>query len=164
MEPKESANFYAKHIDEANIYLPYIKDSDTVLDLGTGTGFPGIPLAVMKKEANFILVDRKKVHSDFLKEVKKVLELDNVSILNCRGEELKSYINEKVDIVCARAVSRVKNILSWAMPILKKEGIVLLGKGFNIEKEVKDSSDLPFELIESVNTNFGFLLVYKKLI
>lgn len=164
MEPKESANFYFKHIDEARIYLPFIKDCDTVLDIGTGAGFPGIPLSIMKEGANFILADRRKIHTAFLKSVKDSLNLHNVTVLNARADEISEKISNNVDIVCARAVSRIRNILTWSEPILKRYGLVLLGKGNEIENEIESAKALPYELIEKCRTDFGFLVVYRKLV
>lgn len=163
MEPKDSVNFYAKHIDEARIYLPYIKDGDAVLDLGTGAGFPGIPLSIMKEEANFILVDRRKIHTDFLENIRSSLNLKNVTIINARADEIPKRINSGVNIVCARAVSRIRNILIWSYPVLLKKGLVLLGKGDNIENEMESAKSLPYELIEKKQTDFGFLVVYRKI-
>ena len=73
MSPREKDLLYKKHIREANIYLNFIKDGFYVLDIGSGTGFPGIPLSILKPEAEFILVDRKKIHISFINEVIKAL-------------------------------------------------------------------------------------------
>ncbi len=163
MEKPDSPKFMEKQIFEAQFYLPYIKDGAAVLDIGSGGGFPGIPLAVMKENAKFILVDRKKRHIDFLRTVVEELGIRNVALLQCEAENLPRRLKDiKVDVVCARAVSRIKNILTWANPVLRCDGKVVLGKGKEIEKEIKDASELPFILQEIKNTPFGHIVVYAK--
>ncbi len=163
MEKPESDKFLEKQIFEADLYLSYIRSGDVVLDIGSGGGFPGIPLAIMKENAKFVLVDRKKRHTDFLKSVAYKLNLKNVVVVQSEAEKLvKALKGEKVDVVCARAVSRIKNILIWAYPVLKCGGKVVLGKGKNIETEIKDAASLDFSLIEKVKTNFGYIVVYRK--
>ena len=163
MEKPDSPKFMEKQIFEAQFYFPYIRDGAAVLDIGSGGGFPGIPLAVMKENAKFILVDRKKRHIDFLRTVVEELGIRNVALLQCEAENLPRRLKDiKVDVVCARAVSRVKNILTWANPVLRCDGKVVLGKGKEIEKEIKDASELPFILQEIKNTPFGHIVVYAK--
>ncbi len=163
MEKPDSPKFMEKQIFEVRFYLPYINKGDIVLDLGSGGGFPGIPLAVMREDARFILVDRKKRHIDFLKTVVEKLEIRNVFLLQTEAENLSRNLKDiKVDVVCARAVSRIKNILSWAEPVLKCGGKVVLGKGNDIEKEIDDAKNLPFSLVDIKSTSFGNIVVYVK--
>ena len=83
MSPKEDTNLlYYKHIEEAKLYLPYIKCNDIVLDLGSGAGFPGIPLAIFKPCVKFYLLDKREIHTNLLSEVKLALGLQNVEVVN----------------------------------------------------------------------------------
>lgn len=162
MSPKENIELlYKKHIEEAKLYLPYIKTSKTVLDLGSGAGFPGIPLAVILRETHFYLLDKKKVHCDFLNNVKHTLNLSNVSIVNMEASLLRRT-NLIFDAVVARAVNRIDVILSWIGKNLKENGTVLLGKKKEIKQELNSISK-PFYLKELVQTSFGYLVVIKKL-
>jgi 16S rRNA (guanine527-N7)-methyltransferase len=161
MSPLEKNALMHKHIEEAKIYAPYIKNGDKVLDIGTGCGFPGIPLAIMKPDALFYLVDRKKIHTDFLYRVKKDLNLENVYIFNLEANNL-AKINEEFDVVCARAVNRMNIVLTWSKPVIKENGLVLLGKKRDIEKEIEDCHNMPFGIVEIVKQPFGSLVILKK--
>ncbi|MFU2158041.1 MULTISPECIES: 16S rRNA (guanine(527)-N(7))-methyltransferase RsmG [Caldisericum] len=162
MSPKEDLNIlYKKHIEEAKLYLPYVDNNLKVLDLGSGAGFPGIPLAIMKPQAQFYLIDKRKTHTDFLEFVAKTLNLQNVSVINLDATLLKR--NKIIfDVVVARAVNRIDTILSWIKENLRSEGVVVLGKKKDVEEELKYIS-YPFYLKELKETSFGYLVVIKKL-
>jgi 16S rRNA G527 N7-methylase RsmG len=67
----------------------------------------------------------------------------------------------KVDAVIARAVSRIYDILSWSIPVLRKNGFVILGKKSEIEREATLAEQLPFRLIKTIEQSFGLLVVYQ---
>ncbi|MGC8757111.1 MAG: 16S rRNA (guanine(527)-N(7))-methyltransferase RsmG [Caldisericaceae bacterium] len=161
MSPLEKHALMSKHIKEAKIYLPYVKSGDKVLDIGTGVGFPGIPLSIMMPSASFYLVDRKKTHIDFLSQVKTYLDLENVKLFNIDANDLKK-LNEHFDVVCARAVNRIRTVLSWSLPVTKETSLVVLGKKTEISQEIEDAKNLPFEILEIVPEDFGQLVVYKR--
>jgi len=129
MSPKEdSLKLYKKHIEEANLYLPYIKSGDVVLDLGSGAGFPGIPLAIAVKDAHFYLLDRKAIHTNFLNKVKEELNLENVTVVQMEGELISKKLGVLFDVVTARAFNRIDIVLSMVERNLKQNGIIVLGK------------------------------------
>jgi len=162
MSPREKDLLYKKHIREANIYLNFIKDGFYVLDIGSGTGFPGIPLSILKPEAEFILVDRKKIHISFINEVIKALELKNAKAINMRAEHLYK-LSMKFDIVCAIALSRTNNILKWCLPVIKDNSLVIMGKGRDVDEEILDCVDLPYTLVEKRKQIFGSLIIFRKI-
>ncbi len=163
MEKPDSPEFFNKQVLEASLYLPFIHSGDTVIDIGSGAGFPGVPLAIMKQDVHFILTDRKRRYFEFLKHTKETLGLNNVSVVLSEAEKLRKALKERdADVICARAVSRIKNILLWAEPVLKDNGLVVLGKGRHIEKEISDASEMPYSLVKTIETNFGHIVVYKK--
>lgn len=151
MSPREKDLLYKKHIREANIYFNFINDGFYVLDIGSGTGFPGIPLSILKPKVEFILVDRKKIHISFINEVIKALELKNAKAINIRAEHLYK-LSMKFDIICARAVSRANYILKWCLPVIKDNGLVIMGKGRDVDEEILDCADLPYTLVEKRGT------------
>ena len=117
------------------------KPGTSVLDVGTGGGFPGIPLAILFPEVRFYLVDSIGKKITVVNEVVKGVGLTNVTAEKNRAEEL----NMKVDFVVSRAVAPVKDIVQWTSRLIKKggnndlqNGWILL-KGGDLEQEIKES-------------------------
>lgn len=159
----ERDKIYRKYIEESFYYHEFIENEDTVLDLGSGAGFPGIPLAIAFPNSYFYLVDRKENVCNFLKSVKENLNLENVFILNIRAEELKKR-KLKFNKVVARAFNRVNFILNLVNDLLIENGFVILGKGKNINNEINPLVNENFILIEKRKTHFGYIVAFKKII
>ena len=144
-----------KHIVESLcFYDDEIFAKNTILmDIGSGGGFPGIPLKIMNPSIQVCLVDSKRIKALFLKEVVDVLELEKVDVVCERAEKIAySYLN-KVDIVTARAVATLKKLWDLSVPVLKKGGCLISLKGGDITGE-----------IESVHQNQnGFDVIVKKI-
>lgn len=111
-----------------------------VLDLGTGGGFPGIPLAIMFPEAAFTLVDGTRKKIMVVREVAAALGLENVEARHQRVEEMKG---RRFDFVVTRAVATLDKLVPWSMPLIRDDqrhslpnGLIAL-KGGNIKQEIK---------------------------
>ena len=107
---KDVENFQINHIIHSISIskLIFFKPKTKILDIGTGGGLPGIPLAIIFPEAEFHLVDRKKKKMDVLVDIVKKLDLNNVKIEMCDAKD----ILDKYDFILNRAVSSTENILS----------------------------------------------------
>lgn len=113
-----------------------------VIDVGSGAGFPGIPLAIMS-EANFTLVDSQMKRINFLNEVCTILELNNVNCIQSRFEDLahKAEHREKYDFAVCRAVAPLNVLLEFTLPFIKNNGYLIAHKGSMLPDEVKDSKN-----------------------
>jgi 16S rRNA (guanine527-N7)-methyltransferase len=109
------------------------KSKERVLDLGTGGGLPGIPLAIAFPDTYFLLIDSigKKINacSDMIQK----LELKNVLAQKSRSDELK---NVKFDVIVSRQVAAMPELCAWCRPLLKKGGKLLCLKGGDLEEEI----------------------------
>lgn len=113
-----------------------------VLDLGTGGGFPGIPLAILFPETQFVLVDGTGKKIRVVQEVANALGLENVVAIHSRAEEIK--MNAAFDFVLSRGVATLDKLLVWSQRFLKKKHIhvlpngVLALKGGNLSAEIRE--------------------------
>ncbi len=138
IEPKE---IILKHfIDSLNI-LKYTEKSKKFLDIGTGAGFPGIPIKIMRKDLEIILLDSLNKRINFLNEVIKELNLEKITAIHSRIEDYgknKEY-REKYDIVTARAVANLSTLSEYMLPMTKIGGQSICMKGPDIEEEIENS-------------------------
>lgn len=140
-----------------------------MLDIGTGGGFPSVPIAICYPEINVIGLDSiaKKIRA--IEDFKNDLKLDNLTLINDRAENLKT----KYDIVVSRAVSRLDKVVEYAMPLLKDGGYFVCYKSKQVFDEIREAKEAIFkkraELLEVIEyklpleENFErFLVVIKK--
>jgi 16S rRNA (guanine527-N7)-methyltransferase len=161
---KDMDGLYEKHVlHSLSIAAVFdFKPGTEILDLGTGGGFPGIPLAIYFPQVKFHLVDSIAKKIKVVKAVAEALELQNVSTEQARAEEIK---NRKFDFVVSRAVAPLKDLWKWSRPLLRYKSIVnssrsaqftahdsritihkpgLIGlKGGHLAKEIQDSGTRP---------------------
>lgn len=114
------------------------KRAGTVIDVGTGAGFPGLPLALVSPEKNFLLVDSLNKRIRILNEIISELGLKNVTAVHGRAEEVarqKQY-RQKFDVCVSRAVSRLSVLSEYCLPFLKTGGYLIAYKGPDAENEI----------------------------
>ncbi len=117
------------------------KPGQHILDVGTGGGFPGIPLAILFPEVEFLLVDSIGKKIKVVNEVAKAINLQNLKAIHSRAEQ----INQKFDFVVSRAVTQLKDFYPWIRGKFKKDSMaslkngVLYLKGGDLEQELKES-------------------------
>lgn len=139
-EPKE---IILKHFIDSLTISKYIKDDSKIIDVGTGAGFPGIPLKIYNPTLKITLLDSLNKRIIFLKEVIQKLELKDIEAIHGRIEDIaqeKEY-REKYDIVTSRAVSTLNVLSEYMIPFSKKEGKSICMKGIDIENELEDAKN-----------------------
>lgn len=115
----------------------------TIIDIGTGGGFPGIPLKIANPDLDVLLLDSLNKRITFLNEVINELELENIEALHGRAEELsrKLLYREKYDICVSRAVASLNTLSEYCLPFVKVGGHFVSMKGPEVEEELKISNN-----------------------
>lgn len=131
-----------KHfIDSLSLIKVYNPMNQKVLDLGTGAGFPGIPLKIVFPELDILLVDSLNKRLIFLDEVIQKLNLKKITTLHARAEDLgnNSLYREQFDLCVSRAVAKLSLLSEYCLPFVKKGGYFISYKSGNIIEELDDS-------------------------
>lgn len=136
IEPKE---IILKHFVDSLTISKYIEENKKVADVGTGAGFPGIPLKIYRKDLKITLIDSLNKRLNFLNEVISELELKEITTVHGRAEELgqnKEY-REKFDIVTSRAVANLSTLSEYLIPFIKKDGKCIYMKTLELDEELE---------------------------
>ncbi len=130
-----------KHFVDSLTVLKYINEKDNIIDVGTGAGFPGIPIAIMMPNVKITLLDSLNKRINFLNEVIKELDLKNVETIHSRSEDCGKDMlyREKYDIAIARAVANLSTLSEYLLPFVKIGGKMICMKGSEIEEELKNA-------------------------
>ena len=147
---KDMDNFYEHHVLHSLAIATQFDfpDGYEIIDIGTGGGFPGIPLAIFFPEVNFHLADSINKKLKVVNEVANAIGLTNVTTQHTRAEDIK---DKKFDVVVSRAVAPLKDLWYWSRPLLKKKpidqpkkisGLISL-KGGDLSKEISESGLRP---------------------
>lgn len=117
-----------------------IKNNSKLIDVGTGAGFPGIPLKIYNESLKLVLVDASKKKIRFLEKVIENLGLKDVVALHERAENLgqNNDFREKFDAAFSRAVSSMSVVSEYCLPLLKKDGYFICQKGKTLEEELNE--------------------------
>ena len=131
-----------KHFaDSLSICTIIPDDVKSVCDLGTGAGFPGIPMAIAYPDLQFTLIDSLNKRIKFLQEVVDALGLTNVTLVHARAEEAgrNKLYREQYDLVVSRAVANISTLSEYCLPLVKVGGYFISFKSGDIEDEIKQS-------------------------
>jgi len=158
---KDIESLYEKHVLHSLAIAAAFNfpDGTEIIDIGTGGGFPGVPLAIFFPQVKFHLVDSINKKLKIIEDVKAQLNLSNITTQHTRAEDIR---NRKFDFAVSRAVAPLKDLLKWSRPLLKNarfewdggaypSGLICL-KGGDLAQEVAESGSRP-KMIE-VNSLF----------
>ena len=130
-----------KHFIDSFTINKFINSGDIMLDFGTGAGFPGLPIKIIRPEVDVFLMDSLNKRINFLNEVIESLQLKNIEAFHSRAEEMakNNKFREKFDVVTSRAVAKLNILLEYMLPYTQVNGKCLCMKGPNIEEEIKEA-------------------------
>ncbi|MEI8053118.1 MAG: 16S rRNA (guanine(527)-N(7))-methyltransferase RsmG [Bacteroidota bacterium] len=148
---KDIDNFYLHHVLHSLSIATHFEfeKGSTIMDLGCGGGFPGIPLAIFFPDTHFHMADSINKKLNVVKEISNAIGLQNITVQHTRAEEIK---NRKFDTVISRAVAPLKDLWRWSKPLIKKvksdnenvpNGLVCL-KGGDLTLEIQESGCKPY--------------------
>ena len=130
-----------KHFFDSCSIIEFVDNKSKIIDVGTGAGFPGLPLKIVNDSLNLTLVDSLNKRINFLNEVKNKLGLKNVETIHGRAEDvgIDNKYREKYDFAVSRAVAELRILVEYLLPLVKVGGKVIAMKGPNIDEEVENA-------------------------
>ena len=136
----EQNDIILKHFIDCLTIKKYLNDNDKIVDIGTGAGFPGIPLAIMSEANKFTLVDSLNKRVNFLNNVKEKIDLKNIEAIHSRAEDFgqNKIYREKYDVAVSRAVANLSVLLEYLLPTVKVGGKVICMKGSQVQDEIDE--------------------------
>ena len=133
-----------KHFIDSILLMKFIDINDKrIIDIGTGAGFPGIPLKIMNPDCDVVLMDSLNKRINFLNEAISVLNLNNICAVHGRAEDAahdKKYRNN-FDLCVSRAVANLRTLSEYCIPFVKKGGLFVSYKSDKCEDEINDSKN-----------------------
>ena len=156
-----------KHFIDSIALIPYLLDKGIninnklkIIDIGTGAGFPGLPLKIMMPDVKFTLLDSLNKRVSFLNEVIDELKLKDIEALHGRAEDYASNnkYREKYDICVSRAVANLSTLSEYCIPFVKEDGFFISYKAGESEEEINNSKNVIKILGGKINKVEEFVL------
>lgn len=137
--PRELPRLWSRHVVNSAALAAYLPTRGSVADIGSGAGFPGVVLALMRPDLSFHLVEPMQRRVAWLEEVRDRLGLQNVTVVQASAQDLRRRL--VVDVVTARAVADLGRLTAMCLPILRRGGRLVVLKGRRAADEVADAAD-----------------------
>lgn len=166
---------WMRHILDSLTLLPFVLESKAqqVMDVGSGGGLPGIPLAIAMRQVQFTLLEATGKKAKFLQQTASVLGLKNVHVINDRAENVGREVaqgmthRDRYDVVIARAVGGLSVLLELTIPLARVGGLVLAMKGAKAQEEVSAAKQalhrLHAQVVEIAETPTGRIVIIEKI-
>ena len=134
----EKSQVFTKHFLDSILPVDAIPFDASVVDVGTGAGFPSLPLKIVRPDIKLTMVDSLNKRINFLNELTDELKIKTENV-HMRAEDFAAKNREKFDVAVARAVAKLNTLLEYLLPLVKVGGFVLAYKGNNCEDEILES-------------------------
>lgn len=171
----EQTDVIIKHFLDSCLICDSLKEGSSLIDVGAGAGFPGIPIKIIRPDINILLIDGLNKRVVFLNEVIAQLNLNNISAIHERCEILaqKPDYREKFDYCVARAVAETNILSEYCLPFVKLFGYMIAYKSKNVNEELEKSksaidilggklTDIKNTYIEEINAERNLVFIQKK--
>lgn len=132
----EKLQVIIKHFVDSVLAEKFIPQGASVIDVGSGAGFPGVPIKILRPDINIILLDSLRKRVNFLDNLIKILNLENIKAVHARAEDFAQDRRETFDISLSRAVAQVPTLSEYLLPFVKIGGKVIMYKGGDIDEEL----------------------------
>lgn len=139
---KTDEDIIIKHFLDSLLYLKAMPARvKKIADIGSGAGFPGMPIKIIKPELEMTLIDSSRKKTAFLRHIIRVLRLTGISVLNNRIETMGKGFEKVFDVIVSRAAFKIKDFHRKACPFIKDNGRLLLSTGPNVPAEIRELKD-----------------------
>ncbi len=133
--PRETGRLWARHVLNCAVVAELLAPGDSVVDVGSGAGLPGIPLAIARPDCRFVLVEPLERRTVFLEAVVADLGLTNCRVVRGRAEQVVRTCGD-ADVVTSRAVAPLARLAEWSAPLLRDSARMLALKGSSAQDEI----------------------------
>lgn len=130
------------HFIDSLTILKHVSPGISMLDIGAGAGFPGIPVKICRPSISLVLADSREKKVFFMRETIRKLALDKTRAVKARAGEENEKIGSRFDLAASRAFARASEVVRVALPLVKKKGIILIMKGGNGAREWRKEKNL----------------------
>ena len=135
-----------KHLIDSLYLVKYLPEEQIILDIGSGGGLPGVPLALARPDLKILSVDSSGKKINFQKHIRRLLQLENFTPIACRAENIPEQINtENIDFVIARAFTSLERLIELSAPLLAFQGCLLAMKGPEGTRELDEVEEVAKE-------------------
>ena len=159
---KEDKDIIIKHFFDSLLYLKTLLEGKIrVADVGSGAGFPGLPIKIIRPEIEMYLIEPSRKKAAFLKHIIRQLGLKKAEVIEKRIEEIRANqeLAELVDVAVTRALFSIKDFMKKASHIVKEGGTLILNKGPKVDEELKKLQDVKYEILP-INLPFSDIKRY----
>ncbi len=166
---KDALSILEKHVFDSLQYLRWLSPSHKTLDIGSGAGFPGVPIKIIHPDLDLTLMESQRKRCNFLREAIRSLKLEGAEIIEGRAEDFSNQetFSEKFDRVCFRGFSSLDTCLTVGLPFLKTSGKIILKKGpeelpGSIHEALKNSRIIESKAVEGFEGQGSLMMVVEK--